>query len=58
MLPLGGSEVAKDLGTDGVSVALGEGEVGVVGLNLGLPVCFKGFEDLLELCGAEDRCGQ
>jgi hypothetical protein len=30
----------------------------VVGLDLGLPVCFKGFEDLLELCGAEDRCGQ
>jgi hypothetical protein len=30
----------------------------VVGLNLGLPVCFKGFEDLFQLCGTEDGSGQ
>ena len=29
-----------------------------VGLDLGLPVGFKGLEDLFELCGTEDRCGQ
>jgi hypothetical protein len=58
MLPLGTGEVAEDLSADGVSVAVGESEIGVVGLDLGLPVGFKGLEDLFELCGTEDRCGQ
>lgn len=58
VLPLGRCEVAKDLGANGVSVALGKGEVGVVGFDLGLPVCFESLKDLFEFRGTEDSGGQ
>jgi hypothetical protein len=54
MLPLSASQVAKNLGPHGVSVPLGQGEIGVVGLDLGLPVFFKSLKDLFELRGTED----
>jgi hypothetical protein len=38
--------MAQNLGADGVRFAVGEGEIGVVALHLGLPVALKSGEDL------------
>jgi hypothetical protein len=57
VFPLGGRQVAQDLGAYRVGVALGQGEVGVIGLYLGVPVFFKSLEDLFELCRIKNRGG-
>ena len=46
VLPLGAGEVAQNLGTDGIAVAVGEGVIGVVALHFGLPIGFEGGQAL------------
>ena len=48
VLPLGGGEVAQDLGADGVGVAVGESLIGVVALHLRLPVGLEGGKNFLQ----------
>ncbi len=55
VLPLGSGEVTQHLGAHGVSIAIGEGLVGVVALHFGLPVGFEGGQNLFQLGAAE--CG-
>ena len=55
VLPLGAGQMAQHLGAHRVGVALGQGQVGVVALHLGLPVAFQGRQNLLQL-GAAQRC--
>ena len=56
MLQLGGGQMAQNLGADRLGVALGQGQVGVVALHLGLPVAFKGGQNLFQP-GAAHCCG-
>jgi hypothetical protein len=47
VLPLRAGQVAQHLGAHRIGVALGQGQVGVVGLHFGLPVAFQGRQNLL-----------
>ena len=53
VLPLRCGQVAQHLGADRLGVPLGQGEIGVVRLHLGLPVFFQGRQDLFQLGGAQ-----
>src|SRR6185437_12121402 len=57
MLPFGSGKVAKDLGADGIGVAVGEGFVGVVALHLGLPVGFESGQNFFQFGAAESGGG-
>ena len=57
VLPLRGGQVAQDLGAYRVGIALGQSQIGVVALHLGLPVAFKGRQDLFQFGAAHGRCG-
>ena len=49
VLPLGAGQVAQHLGAHRVRVPVGQGQVGVVALHLGLPVAFQCRQNLLQL---------
>ena len=57
VLDLGLGQVAQHLRAHRIGVAVGEGLVGVVALHLGLPVAFKGSQDFLVFCAAQDGNG-
>ena len=57
VLPLGAGQVAQHLGAHRVRVAVGQGQVGVVALHLGLPVALQGRQNLLQLCAAHRFLG-
>ena len=56
VLPLGGGQMAQHLGAHRVGVAVGQGQIGVVALHLGLPVAFQGRQDLLGLWRRFTQC--
>jgi hypothetical protein len=50
--PTRAGQMAQHLGAHRVGVAVGQGQVGVVALHLGLPVAFQGRQNLLQLGAA------
>ena len=57
VLPLGAGQMAQHLGAHRVSVAVGQGLVGMVGLDFGLPVALQGRQNLLQLGTAQNGDG-
>ncbi len=55
MLQLRAGQMAKHLGAHRVGVALGQSKISVIALHLGLPIAFKGCQNLFQL-GAAQRC--
>ncbi len=48
VLEFGSGQMAQNLGAHGLCIALSQGEVGVVGLHLGVPVFFEGGQDFFK----------